>query len=207
MTISSTQNNIFKELATGAHKQSYVPRTLEAQQYYRRKAAPLKTLTPLKIARTTDADKLLVRIPNNASVIGHMILFQYSPKHKQTLPYYDEHPLVFIVKPLPDGFLGINFHYLPYKWRAILLARLSEISTNKSFDETTRIRMTYALLNKTARFRAFRPCLKRYLFSHVRSKFIWIPAYDWEIAIFLPVQKFVKETNQSVWNKSMGSIR
>lgn len=202
----SLRTNVFDDLANGARRMDYAPRTLEAQKYYQRKARELRGISASAIIRSGDSDKQLVRVPNMKSVIGHMVLFQYDPKHKATLPYYDRHPLVFILKPLKDGFLGINFHYLPYKWRGILLNRLTEIANNKNYDEETKIVMTYAILNNSARYAPFKPCLKRYLASHVESKFLWIPSYDWEIAIFLPVQQFVGASDGSVWAKSMNKF-
>lgn len=200
-------NSIFNDLANGARRMDYAPRTLDAQAYYRRKAQSLRGITPRHLIRGADQDKVLVRVPNRRDVIGHMIMFQYDPKTKDTLPYYDIHPLVFIVKPLSDGFLGINFHYLPYKWRAILLNRLRQIAINDKYDETTRLRMTYQLLNASTRFAPFKPCLKRYLRSHIKSRILWIPAYDWEIAIFLPVQKFIGASQGTVWADSRKYLR
>lgn len=204
--MAKNKPTVFDDLAAGARRMDYVPRTREAQSYYRRKARSLRTLTPRRMIRNADTGNVVTRIPKTTSIIGHMVMFQYDPKTKDTLPYYDIHPLVFIVKPLPDGFLGLNFHYLPYRWRAILLNRLTEIATNDKFDETTRILMTYKILARSARFKAFQPCLKRYLTSQVQSKFLWIPSQDWEIAIFLPVQKFMGASNEKVWKDSRRSF-
>lgn len=204
--MNSNKKNIFDDIARGARIQGYLPRTLDAQSYYRRKAAKLKNLTPTSLQRDIP-DNVFSRIPNLQSVVGHMVLFEYDAKHKNTLPYWDRFPLIFILKPLTDGFLGLNFHYLPYKWRAILLNRLREIVSNPYYDETTRIKMTYSLLNSTPRFKPYKPCIKRYLATHVSSNFLMIPAHDWEIAVFLPIQDFQGASAQSVWNKSMASIR
>ena len=57
--------------------------------------------------------------------LGNMYFFYYNPKHKKTLPWYDTFPLVFPVDLYPDGFLGLNFHYLNPKWRAMLLDRVT----------------------------------------------------------------------------------
>ena len=60
-----------------------------------------------------------------------MYFFNYDPKHKETLPYYDRYPLVICVKLLPDGFHGLNLHYLPPMQRAGLLTKLEEVASNK----------------------------------------------------------------------------
>ena len=46
--------------------------------------------------------------------VGKMYMFSYDPKTKADLPYYDTVPLVIITEPMPNGFSGINLHYLAY---------------------------------------------------------------------------------------------
>ena len=130
----------------------------------------------------------------DSAVIGKMYFFFYDPKLKKTLPIYDRFPLVFPIEPYSDGFLGLNLHYLSTGERAALLRRLMEFKNNNKMNETTRIRMTYSLLADTKKLAtAARPCIKRYLFDHVRSKFIEVTANEWEQAINLPVELFVKK--------------
>jgi len=125
------------------------------------------------------------------TIMGRMYFFSYDPKYKDTLPYYDRFPLVFPIEEYNDGFLGLNLHYLGNHDRMVLLNRLSAFSSNKRYDETTRIKMDYDTLSGAKKLQMAQPCIKRYLYSHVRSRFIEIPASEWDIAIFLPVQKFV----------------
>lgn len=136
--------------------------------------------------------------------IGQMYFFIYDPKHKKTLPYYDKFPLVFPIEFYPDGFLGINFHYLDYGLRAKLLAKLVETMTNKRFDETTKLKISYEILKGLGTMH--QPCVKRYLNAHVRSQFIWIDPREWKQAIFLPVENFAKSTKEQVWRDSKGRI-
>ena len=56
---------------------------------------------------------------------GVMNLFGYDPKHKDKLPYYDVFPMIMLIGVEKDTFLGLNFHYLPPKLRAILLDRVN----------------------------------------------------------------------------------
>lgn len=137
---------------------------------------------------------------------GIMYFFRYDPKHKKTLPYYDEFPLIFPLSAKSKSFLGINFHYLPPKTRALLLKKLESIATDKRYDEKTRLRISYDVLNSTKRFKEFRPTIKRYLKSHIRSPFVKVSSFEWEIAIFLPVQQFRKASVQKVWSDSKKMI-
>ena len=52
-----------------------------------------------------------------APFYGKLNMFIYDPKWKKKLPYYDTFPLVLPLETYPDGFLGINMHYLPIPLR------------------------------------------------------------------------------------------
>jgi len=84
----------------------------------------------------------------------------YSPKFKSTLPYYDTFPLVLPLEMYSDGFLGINFHYLPIPLRMKLLDKLVDYSNNTAFDESTRLIVDYSKLKS---LRIIKPTLHRYL--------------------------------------------
>lgn len=127
----------------------------------------------------------------DATVIGRMYFFVYDPKYKDTLPMYDRFPLVFPIEPYGNGFLGLNLHYLSPGERAALLGKLKEFSSSSRLTPTSRLRLSYDLLQGTKKLASLsRPCIKRYLFSHVRSKFIEMTPDEWEKAINLPVAQF-----------------
>jgi hypothetical protein len=131
----------------------------------------------------------------DSAIIGKMYFFVYDPKHKDTLPMYDRFPLVFPIEPYGNGFLGLNLHYLSPSERAWLLSKLKEFRTSTKLTPNTRLRLSYDLLSSTKKLASTaRPCIKRYLFSHVRSKFIEMTAEEWDNAINLPVAQF--EVNQ-----------
>lgn len=125
------------------------------------------------------------------AIIGKMYFFAYDPKMKKTLPMYDRFPLVFPIEPYNDGFLGLNLHYLNPGERAWLLNKLKDFRNNSKFNTTTRLKLSYDLLASTKKLASVsRPCVKRYLFSHVRSKFIEMTPEEWDKAIGLPVAQF-----------------
>ena len=45
--------------------------------------------------------------------------------------------------------------------------------------------------------------IKRYLNTHVKSKFLQIDEEDWETSLYLPVERFVKAKNKTVWSNSV----
>jgi hypothetical protein len=136
------------------------------------------------------------------SVIGKMYFFYYDPKTKDDLPYYDRFPLVIPIQMYRDGFLGLNLHYIHPKHRIILLDKLSELATNNKFNETTRLRLSYSVLASFSKAFEATPCLKRYLSSHVQSRFVQIEANEWDIAALLPVEQFEKASTGKVWSDS-----
>lgn len=128
------------------------------------------------------------------AIIGKMYFFKYDPKHKRTLPIYDIYPLMFPIELYSDSVLGLNIHYLSGGERSALMGKLQEFRSNSTYDENTRLKMSYSLLASTKSLASeMRPCIKRYLFTQVRSRFIEIIAPEWDKAIQLPVEMFVRK--------------
>ena len=139
----------------------------------------------------------------NRPFYGKLNMFFYDPKHKKTLPYYDTFPLVLPIENYPDGFLGINFHYLPVPLRIRLLDQLVDFSNNTQFDETTRIVADYSQLKK---LNLIKPTLHRYLSGQTKSQFRRIDADEFTIATLLPVQRFQGAGATTVWKDSRRMI-
>ena len=136
------------------------------------------------------------------SVLGKMYFYSYNPKWKDELPWYDTFPLVFPIERYTDGFLGLNFHYLAPKHRAILMDQLKAFANNKAYDETTKLKLTYNMLKGFSKIKRARPTVHRYLTSKVNSKFVLVNADEWEVALFLPVERFKKASKKKVWAHS-----
>jgi hypothetical protein len=138
---------------------------------------------------------------------GRMFMFYYDPKGKETLPYYDRFPLIIMVGPAEGGFYGLNLHYLDPRARAIFFDKLLEITTNKKYDSTTKFKISYSFLASAAKYRAFAPCFKHYLLDHIRSKVAEVEAPEWEIALFLPTDSFVRKQREQVWSISKAQLK
>jgi hypothetical protein len=111
------------------------------------------------------------------------------------------------VEPAKDGFYGLNLHYLRPDIRAEFLDELMKLAPDK-VKETTRIRkMKYGLLQGVKKYKEFKPCFKHYLGKHVKSQFSRVPMTDWEIAIFLPTEQFVRKSKTAVWSESIKIAR
>ena len=175
-------------------KEGLQPRTNAARTWLRSK---VKDLTPSKSALMRDQERL-----RNKSMIGRMYFYFYDPKTKDKLPYYDRFPLVIPIERYNDGFLGLNLHYIHPKQRLILLDKLSDTLTNDKYDETSRLRVSYPFLSSASKIFEATPCIKRYLFSHIESRFLEITANEWDIAAMLPMESFVGAQTSKVYADS-----
>lgn len=136
---------------------------------------------------------------SNRVMPGEMYLFIYDPKHKETLPYYDTVPLVLPFRRLPDGFLGINLHYLPYLARFNLLRDLNTLARDNRLTNDKRLMLSWQLLNSSSKYLSATACVKHYLNSHLQSRFLKINYDDWITAAMLPVENFKKAKPEKVW--------
>jgi len=143
-----------------------------------------------KLIDTKEPFKRILKLSETS--VGKMYMFVYDPKTKDKLPYYDMYPLIFPIEYYNDGFLGLNLHYLPPGARAKLMDALYDTINNNKQNKTTKLRISYDILSSVKRYAYFKPCIKRYLFGHVRSNFLYIAPDEWNIALMLPTQKFVK---------------
>jgi hypothetical protein len=118
------------------------------------------------------------------------------------MPYYDRFPLVIPIEQYSDGFLGLNLHYIHPRQRIILLDKLSKTTTNKNFDDRTKLRLSYEYLKAASSAFEAMPCIKRYLFSNINSRFLEITADEWDIAALLPTDSFVGASESKIYADS-----
>ena len=194
---------IFDNILIQGARQGIIPaRTVAARDWYRSAAGKLMSnISPGVFEKRTDEARKV-----SSMEFGYMYAFKYDPKTKNDLPYYDTFPLVFPVRMDSDGFLGINFHYLPPVLRAKLMNALYSTLTNKKYDDTTKVKISYSILQSASKYRYFKPMLKKYLRSHVRSQFLEVQVNEWDIAIFLPTESFRKADTGRVWEESRKKI-
>lgn len=166
----------------------------EARKWLAKKVRELK-LNPYKFSRET------FRYREN-TYIGKMYFFFYDPKTKETLSFYDRFPLAIPIERYDNGFLGINLHYVEPKIRIKILDKLMNNLTNKSMDETTKMRINYEILLKLATANFMKPCIKRYLYKHIESRFMYIEPTEWKLSCLLPFELFEKQPKRKVFTES-----
>ena len=110
------------------------------------------------------------------TVAGHLYMFEYKAKMKW-LPYYDRFPLVYVIKSAgKDEFWGANLHYLSPKKRIIATKKLMQ-----------------------GRIDIPKKCFHKYLRAHVDGLLLDLAAKEWDTAILLPTEDYVKDLNGIVF--------
>ena len=188
---------IFDEILSKGIRAGKVPaKEQQSRTWYRDTANKFRTVNEKNLMKG-DTDRL-----RSQPKIGHMYMFYYDAKHIETLPYFDRFPMIFPYKKVKGGFMGINLHYLPHILRAKLMDSLYDISSNDLYDETTKLRMSYNILSSASKYKWFKPCIKHYLTTQVRSRFLYVYPAEWDIALFLPLERFSGASKSKVWSDS-----
>jgi len=196
-----TSKYIFGDILKKGMRTGRVPgRDPASIKWFRSTARTYNSLSTDRLLKETSQIRTSV-------VPGSMYMFAYEAKHKATLPYYDAFPLIFPFKMLNDGFLGINFHYLQPQLRALLMDALYSKVNDPALTDMAKIKISYNILNSATQFSDFKPCIKRYLYSQFRSKFILVSPNTWDIALFLPTESFQGATNSQVWSDSRKALK
>lgn len=182
---------IFDDILLKGVRTGRVPGKRDSREWFRSQAKKVATVGALNLL--SEADR------STKPALGKMQFFFYDPKTKKQLPFYDKFPLIFPFRIIPGGFYGINMHYLPPRQRAILMDALYDLASQKNVTEDTKLRMTFKILDGAAKYRFFKPAVKRYLNGHVKSQFGNVPATDWDIALFLPTARWAKASQSTVF--------
>lgn len=144
--------------------------------------------------------------------IGQMFFYSYDALTKEKLPYWDMFPLTIVIDSWTSssnglGFLGLNLHYLPKDVRAAFLQSLTPTMSYDSSKNTMKVKLRYENLKGIEKYKAFQPCLKKYLVKQVTTKMLPIEPHEWWQVINLPLQRFQKKSSQFVWNQSLAKIK
>jgi hypothetical protein len=184
-----------------------------SREYFKQKAGELQNQRPANILkRKSVQENATAQIPFKP---GDIFLFNYMPKNatnERLLPYYDRYPLIVLVDVTPEYVCGLNFHYLPYEERAVLLTQLynflvEDTSGTEGLDtmlgDKAFLDVTYdkiKLLDVPKSY--WKPCFKKYLNTNIRGKLLKIHPQEWDIILQLPLERFVRANRQRVFNDS-----
>ena len=181
----------------------------EAIQWLREKYETLRNQLTIGRSRMSKAPYRIISEGTREKEIqlGHMYFMNYDPKWKNTLKYYDRFPLVIPIEAWQRGFIGMNFHYLPYDLREALMKKLITRINLKEDTQRSYIDITYNDVKPFVRYKEVKPTIHKYDITYSSGTFIHIAADEWNTAIHLPVEDFRKASKGHVWMDSRAMIK
>lgn len=131
---------------------------------------------------------------------GKMYFFEYLAKHRATLPVWDRYPLIFPISSYKakDGMeilVGLNMHYLPPQLRMVAFKALLKLRTESRYRKATKVALEWELLKGLSESNLFKHSIHSYRMDHLKSVFVEIPSQSWEMALFLPLARWVGDAS------------
>jgi hypothetical protein len=145
----------------------------QSREWYRsqlRNAAPKNIITD---ERSDEVGDELKRDSNSVTTfprLYNLMYYDYKAKTRRDLPYYDKHPLVFVLEIDARSFFAVNLHYYSPEERMGLAMTLAEDRIPK-----------------------FSKGAHKYLISEVRSPYLILAQQEWQTMCLLPVEEFVRD--------------
>jgi len=103
-------------------------------------------------------------------IIGEVLLYQYSAKYAEQLPFYDKNPMTYIVAMENNAFYGVNLHYTKPSNRS---GTLDYIIGDNDFTKL--------------------PGFNKYLRSYVKGMFLQLKGDDLDKALGMRLEQFVND--------------
>ena len=222
-SIAKTFGDAYKKFGTKARLSNFLFRSIaqkgkaenipqmdiqKAREWFRDEALKKKRANANEMIEDAGAFEKMDRLSANS--IGKMYITYYSPKYKddkKKLPYWDKFPLIFPIEFYNNGsMLAMNLHYLPPVARAKLMNALYETLNNEKYNKTTKLKISYEILKGSSKFKEFRHCVKKYLFSHFQAPFTVVKNEFWDYALMLPTDQFNGASRDKVWKDSMSKL-
>lgn len=151
-----------------------------------------------KIARNKGIHKKKAFKHADSPFIGGLFQYFYDPRWKDKLPYWDTFPIVIPFILHENGFTGLNLHYLKpanrIKVLNMLLDSASEAKTLKKYTQVSQSK-----IRMLAKSEIMKPCIKRYLTSHIQTNIISIEYQYWRHVAMLPTHRFQHASTSQIW--------
>jgi len=197
---------IFQQVAERGRAEGFTSPldSYRSRQWFRKTAKQVASVNVNRLMEGTPSRHQTRLTPND---IGQLYCYFYDAKLKDTLPYWDQFPLLIPFRVEHDHFLGYNLHYIsPYR-RALVFNSLYKIAERDDKNKVWKLNASYDLLSSIQRAEWLRPCIKMYLNSHVKSRFMWLRPEEWDTAISLPMARFVGASPLKVYRDSARKVR
>ena len=103
-------------------------------------------------------------------IIGEVLLYQYSAKYAEQLPFYDKNPMTYIVAMENNSFYGVNLHYTKPSNRSGVL---DYILADQDYTKL--------------------PGFNKYLRPYVKGMFLQLKGEDLDKALGMRLEQFVND--------------
>jgi len=124
------------------------------------------------------------------SLIGKLVFFKYEAITPNI--FYDMFPMVFPVSVEYPTFIGYNFHHLDILTRAYVLDSMFPLAaTTEYLPDGSKFNMNYDTVKASPHLMDLPGCLRRYRLDKIQSPIAIIPPSEWDIALFLPLERMV----------------
>lgn len=117
-------------------------------------------------------------------IIGEVLLYQYSAKYAEQLPFYDRSPMTYIVAMENNAFYGVNLHYTKPSNRSGVLDYVLADEDYTKLDG-----------------------FNKYLRSYVQGMFLQLKGDDVDKALGMRLEQFVKDVGSIELPMSNQKIR
>lgn len=132
-----------------------------------------------------------------APPLCELALFKYSAKVGNSFGYWDNFPIVLLVRPLEDHFFGFNIHYFDFETRDKIIGIVNKLNTQSRGNKKAAFRMIYPFLDALVKVGKFNYAYKNYLYSNMESNFIVIHPDHYSLVSNLPIAKLKENNNES----------
>jgi hypothetical protein len=112
-------------------------------------------------------------------------------------------PLVLITDVTPDGWYGINFHYMPPAVRLRIMEGFYDTLKNTSLSDNLKLKSNWkravSIAKAASSHHYLKHSIKRYLANHITSPLVELDPEHWAMCVFLPLSRFKKKSTSFVW--------
>ena len=194
-----------------ATKGSIDRNTVDSADWFRKRLS--KDLNPNRMSLINSHGDYNTRKGTEKSLIGRLYYFKYLAHvpGDPELPIYDQFPMVFIfnTSKSSDGdnlIHALNVHYLQPKMRGILLYKLLKLKNNKTWGNRTKLKLSWELIKAHVDHNMYKHAVKAYRVDRIKSRLIEIIPKDWEIAVFLRLEKWVHISDDVIYASDVRKV-
>lgn len=134
----------------------------------------LTTTQSLKIVKNMFKDKSLKKSRDTLKP-GDLFFGTYDAKNKENV--YDKRPFVILLKQNKTHILGLNFHYLPMKFRSTLIKAILKVNAS-NIKNKKRLEFSYSEFKPFLKKLGYSPCIRMYIRSRMSSSVVKINSED-----------------------------